>query len=195
MAPAWAAELVATICADAERPLPVVRWRRAARPGSSGVTHLGRGTLAVTAGDDPFDQRLTLLHELAHWVSAPVRRRRRVEHHGAAFYTAAFALFARHGLPMAEALGRESARYPSALRHARALGVPGAERAWRAHRRELRARAARRGPMRVVVPEHAVRLVRDGRWTRCAVCGVRVVGPSLRRLRRRGGRHVLLAAG
>jgi hypothetical protein len=46
--------------------------------------------------------------------------------------------------------------------------------------------------MRVLVPEHAVRLVRDGRWTRCAVCGIRVVGPNLRRLRRHPGRHVLL---
>jgi hypothetical protein len=46
--------------------------------------------------------------------------------------------------------------------------------------------------MRVLVEEHVVRLVRDGRWTRCAVCGVRVVGPVLRRLRRRSGRHVLM---
>jgi hypothetical protein len=46
--------------------------------------------------------------------------------------------------------------------------------------------------MRVLVPEHPVRLVRDGRWTRCAVCGIRVVGPNLRRLRRRPGRHVLM---
>ena len=95
-------------------------------------------------------------------------------------------------MPDAAALAGESARYPSSLTHARRLGVPGAEAAWRERRAGLRARAQHRAPMRVLVPEHVVRLVRDGRWTRCAVCGIRVVGPNLRRLRRRPGRHVLL---
>ncbi|HEX6127829.1 MAG TPA: hypothetical protein VF071_02285, partial [Candidatus Limnocylindria bacterium] len=151
----------------------------------------------VTAGTDPADQRLTLLHELAHWlVPAPARTRRgraRTSHHGAAFYAAAFELYRRHGIPDAVGLRGESMRYPSALRHARALRVPGAEEAWREHRVGLRERAQSRGPLRTLVPEHRVRLVRDGRWTRCAVCGVRVVGPVLRRIRRRGGSHVLLS--
>jgi hypothetical protein len=45
--------------------------------------------------------------------------------------------------------------------------------------------------MRVLVPEHRVQLVRDGRWTVCAVCRQRIVGPNLARMRRRGGRHTL----
>jgi hypothetical protein len=81
------------------------------------------------------------------------------------------------------------------LRHARALRLPGADEAWRRHRAGLRERARSRPPLRILVPEHRVRLVRDGRWTRCSVCGVRVVGPVLRRLRRRGGSHVLLSRG
>lgn len=156
--------------------------------------------MAVRAGTDPLDQRLTLLHELAHWLApGPARgraggrrRRRRWSHHDATFYATAFALYERHGIHAADALRGESARYPSALRHARALRIPGAEVAWRAHRARIRARAAARGPLRVLVGEHRVRLVRDGRWSRCAVCGVRVVGPVLRRLRSRGGSHVLL---
>lgn len=196
MAPAWAAELLGLVCAEAGVAQPALRWRRAARPSSSGVTRRREGTVAVTAGHDPLDQRLTLLHELAHWLAPAARRHRgRVAHHDAAFYRVAFPLYLRHGIPGPEALAREGGRYPSSLRHARAMGVPGAEEAWATRRGALRERAAKRSPMRVLVPEHTVRLVRDGRWTRCGVCGVRVVGRNLARQRRRGGRHVLLGSG
>jgi hypothetical protein len=196
MAPAWAAEIVREACALAGVVEPVVRWRRARRPASSGVTRRASGTISVTAGSDELDQRLTLLHELAHWLAPQPRRRRgRVLHHDTRFYAVAFELYRRHGLPDAEVLSREGGRYPSALRHARALGVPGAEAAWFARRTALRERAERRVPARVLVAEHTVRLVRDGRWTRCGICGVRVVGPTLARLRRRSGRHILLTAG
>jgi hypothetical protein len=192
-APAWARSLVMTVCAEADAPLPRVAWRHRDRPTSSGVTRQSASVVSIVAGRDPVDQRLTLLHELAHWLApAPRDRRRRKRHHDATFYTTAFALYRRHGVADAAALAGESARYPSSLSHARRLGVPGAEAAWRERRTALRERARRRQPMRVMVPEHAVRLVRDGRWTRCAVCGIRVVGPNLRRLRRRAGRHVLM---
>lgn len=196
MAPGWANALVAEVCMAAGVSAPTLRWRQAARPASSGVTRRDAAVVAVTAGTDPLDQRLTLLHELAHWLGArPPRRRGRTAHHGAAFYTIAFGLYRAHGIPDAEALGREGGRYPSALGHARVLGVTGAEEAWRNRRDALRERGRRRGTPRVLVAEHTVRLVRDGRWTRCGVCGVRVVGPVLARLRRRAGRHVLLATG
>lgn len=196
MLPGWAEALVVEVCAAAGRAEPAVRWRSARRPNSSGVTRPDLGQITVTAGSDPIDQRLTLLHELAHWLAprAP-RRRRRTAHHDAAFYRVVFALYGTHGIPVAEAIGRESGRYPSSLGHARRLGVAGADAAWRARRAALRERARLRRPMRILVPEHVVRLVRDGRWTRCSVCGVRVVGPTLARLRRRTGRHVLLATG
>jgi hypothetical protein len=192
-APAWARSLVLTVCAAADAPLPRLAWRHRDRPTSSGVTRQAVGLISVVAGQDPVDQRLTLLHELAHWLApAPRGRRRRAVHHDATFYATAFALYRRHGVPDAAALAGEAARYPSSLAHARRLGVPGADAAWHERRAGLRERARRRPPTRVLVPEHAIRLVRDGRWTRCAVCGIRVVGPNLRRLRRRPGRHVLL---
>jgi hypothetical protein len=196
MTPAWAAEMVRAVCATAGATPPLVRWRRAGRSASSGVTRRSAGSISVTAGTDALDQRLTLLHELAHWLApAPRRRRGRVLHHDARFYAVAFDLYRRHGIPDAEVLALEGGRYPSALRHARAAGMPGANAAWLARRAALRERAERRSPARVLVAEHTVRLVRDGRWTRCGVCGVRVVGPTLARLRRRSGRHVLLSAG
>ena len=195
-APIWARALVVTACAEADVPLPRLRWRVRARPTSSGVTRRHDGSISLTAGSDLVDQRLTLLHELAHWLAPmPSRRRRRATHHDLAFYRVAFELYRRHGIPGEVALAGESARYPSSLRHARALRIPGAEEAWSRRRAELRSVANARAPWSISVPEHRVRLVRDGRWTRCAVCGVRVVGPTLRRLRRRGGSHVLYARG
>ncbi|HET6381473.1 MAG TPA: hypothetical protein VFH63_10660, partial [candidate division Zixibacteria bacterium] len=117
-APAWARHLVARICADAGVPEPLLRWRGRDRPTSSGVARRSAGTVSVVAGTDLVDQRLTLLHELAHWISPPSRRRRRTAHHGLAFYRTAFALYRRHGIAEEVALAGEAARYPSALRHA-----------------------------------------------------------------------------
>jgi hypothetical protein len=195
-APDWACRLVATVCAEAGRPIPRLTWRRRSRPTSSGVTRQADGVVAVMAGTDVADQRHTLLHELAHWISPrPRRGRRRLAHHDRGFYEIAFALYQCHCVLLSEALAGEAARYPSSLRHARELGVPGAEAAWRERRAILRERARDARPWRVLVEEHVVRLVRDGRWTRCATCRARVVGPTLRRLRRRSGRHVLMARG
>jgi hypothetical protein len=193
--PTWAATLVADACREAGAEPPRLSWRLRDRPASSGVTRMASRSISLVAGTDALDQRITLLHELAHWLTLPTVRqsRRRTPHHDATFYRAAFGLYRRHGIPDAAALAAEAMRYPSSLGHARRLGVAGADEAWRDHQARLRERARARGPMRVLVPEHRVRLVRDGRWTRCSVCGVRVVGPVLRRLRRRGGSHVLLS--
>lgn len=194
-APAWATELVALVCADADVAPPRLAWRRRAHEHSTGVARRDGGIIAVRAGTDPIDQRLTLLHELAHWLAPRGRRRgRRAEHHGRAFYAVAFALYERHGIAAADALRLESGRYRSSLRHAVALGVPGAADALAVHRARLRARPPRR--WRVLVPEHRIELRREGRWSVCASCGRRVVGANLVRVRRsrRGVRHVLMGA-
>jgi hypothetical protein len=183
------------VCADAGVSAPQLAWRRRRGEHSTGVARRDSATIAVRAGSDDLDQRLTLLHELAHWLSAVAPRRRgRSVHHGRAFYARAFELYARHGVPAADALRLEAGRYPSALRHAAALAVPGAAAALAAHRSTIRARPRRR--WRVLVPEHRIRLERDGRWTVCATCRQRIVGASLARVRRtrRPVRHVLLAA-
>jgi hypothetical protein len=194
-APAWAHELLATVCADANVDSPRLSWRRRMGAHSTGLTQRHRGSIAVRAGTDALDQRLTLLHELAHWVSpTPRQRRGRSVHHGRAFYTIAFELYRRHGIPEAEALRLESGRYRSSLAHAAALGVPGAAAALADHRSTIRGRPRRR--WRVLVPEHRVSLVREGRWTVCATCRQRVVGINLARIRRarRPVRHVLMTA-
>ncbi len=192
-APAWATALVAEVCTDAGVAPPRLVWRRRRSDSSTGVARRSAGMIAVRAGEDPLDQRLTLLHELAHWLSPPARRRRS-PHHGRAFYRVAFALYRRHGLADADAVRLESARYPSSLRHARALGVDGAAEALALRRQRLAERPRR--TWRVLVPEHPVRLERDGRWHVCATCRQRIVGSNLARVRRarRTVRHVLLGA-
>jgi hypothetical protein len=194
-APAWARDLVVRVCADVDVEPPRLAWRRRAGGHSTGVARRHEGMIAVRAGIDPLDQRLTLLHELAHWLSPPPRRRRgRSLHHGRAFYAVAFDLYRRHGIPDADALRLESGRYRSSLAHAVALGVPGAPEALAEHRSAIRARPRRR--WRVLVPEHRVRLERDGRWTICGTCRQRVVGITLARMRRarRPVSHVLMTA-
>ena len=139
-------------------PSPRLTWRRRAGEASTGVTRRHEGMIAVRAGNDPLDQRLTLLHELAHWLAPGTRRRRgRTEHHGRAFYRVAFALYQRHGVPPTDALRLESGRYRSSLAHAVALAVPGARDLLAAHRAALRARPRR--SWRVLIPEHPIRLV------------------------------------
>ncbi|RPH36705.1 MAG: hypothetical protein EHM90_01375 [Chloroflexi bacterium] len=194
--PHWATDLTAVVCADAGIAPPRLAWRRRTGDHSSGLTRRDRGTVAVRAGTDHVDQRLTLLHELAHWISpAPRRSRRgRTEHHGRAFYVVAFDLYRRHGIADADALRLESGRYRSALRHGAAIGIPGAAEALATHRSGLRRRP--RSTWTVLVAEHAVHLSRQGRWHVCETCGQRIVGLTLARIRRgrRPVRHVLLTS-
>ncbi len=182
--PTWARDLVRIVCAADAVDEPRLAWRSRAGEHSTGVTRRQDGSIAVRAGTDITDQRLTLLHELAHWLApAPARsRRRRTQHHGREFYAVAFGLYRRHGIADADALRLESARYRSALGHAHELGIAGARDALEAHRAVLRARPRRR--WRVLVDEHRIRLERDGRWTVCATCGQKVVGITLARIRR-----------
>jgi hypothetical protein len=193
-APGWALDLVDAVCADAGARPPRLLWRSRHGEASTGLARRADGVVAVRAGSDQLDQRLTLLHELAHWLAPTGRRRRRSVHHGRAFYAVAFELYRRHGPDEADALRLESARYRSALGHAVALGVDGAAAALAEHRSALRARPRRR--WRVLVPEHPIRLARDGRWSVCATCQQRVVGVHLARVRRarRPLRHVLMTA-
>ncbi|HJT63238.1 MAG TPA: hypothetical protein VJ839_00515 [Candidatus Limnocylindria bacterium] len=194
--PAWAVELTALVCADSGIAPPRLRWRQWSGDHSSGLTRRDQGTVSVRAGTDTVDQRLTLLHELAHWLSpAPRRaRRRRAEHHGRAFYLVAFDLYDRYGISSAHALRLESGRYRSSLRHAAAIGVPGAQAALAEHRARIRARPRR--SWTVLVAEHTVRLERTGRWHVCATCGQRVVGITLARIRRghRPVRHTIMTS-
>jgi hypothetical protein len=201
-APAWARALVRAVCLEAQvAPPAILRWRRLDRVAASGVTNRRLGSIAVSAGSDVADARHTLLHELAHWLApdertvtrSSRRRRRATIHHGLAFYRVAFPVYAAHEPPLEDALRREAGRYPSSLRHARALGIDSGALVTAEHRALLGTRSAARGRWRIMVPEHAVDLARVGRWYVCTTCGRRLVGRTLVRVARRGRRerHVL----
>ena len=59
------------------------------------------GRIVVTAGTDRMDQRLVLLHELAHWLSPPK------EHHGSEWWALACQLYRRYKVPIRFAERRE----------------------------------------------------------------------------------------
>ena len=116
---------------------PTVRARR----GSTGVARRDEGIISVRAGSDPLDQRLTLLHELAHWLTPRARRRRTAP-------APRPCLLRRRLRPLPPPRPRPtptrcaSSPVATARRSGtpHALGVPGARRALAAHRAAIRSR-------------------------------------------------------
>jgi len=122
--PKWAQELTLQVAIDEGRDdLPEIIWRKRRRPrvsarakllfgsperverfrkqsdwrrvGSSGHCREGLITrIVITAGTDRKDQKLVLLHELAHWLSS------RKENHGPIFWDKAWELFRRYNVPI-----------------------------------------------------------------------------------------------
>ena len=77
-APKWAQDLVIKVALESGlNDLPDLIWRRSDRKYTGGVYHRQRilpyqprpPRIVITAGHDRIDQKLALLHELAHWIS------------------------------------------------------------------------------------------------------------------------------
>jgi hypothetical protein len=112
--PQWAQGLIIQVAIDEGREtLPHVIWwrRRGGSPwtrkfssGRGGPPVAGNmtGSIHITAGSDRKDQKLVLLHELAHWLMPPQ------EHHGARFWDKAWQLYRRYGVPIRYAKAREA---------------------------------------------------------------------------------------
>ena len=215
--PAWAHDLVQSVCTQAGLPLPDrVSWRpRPNEQTSHGVT---RTTLApvqvaisIFAGASETDARHCLLHELAHYLesgSGPSRRHRREDGfsevragtrrdpHNTAFFTRAATLFAQHGsYPLSEAIKREVVTYPT-HRYDLAAGLRAAglsEYASAVWEAQVARHAAAREPDEVLVAAHPIVPVRDGtRWT-CSGCGARISARTVEQcmLAAKLGRHTL----
>lgn len=100
--PKWAQELVLRVALDEGREeLPDVTWRRNHRrwPYSSGHTKHGSRAVVVTAGTSLKDQRLVLLHELAHWLIGTG--------HTDTFWDKAWTLYRRYKVQIRWAKARE----------------------------------------------------------------------------------------
>lgn len=102
--PQWAQELTinALIHAGCD-DVPNITWRRCNRWDSSGVCNTTKREdgIVINAGRDRTDQKLVLLHELAHWIRPPK------EHHSPEFWDLAWELFRWAKLPVRYCLQRE----------------------------------------------------------------------------------------
>ena len=101
--PEWVRELVAKVCLDYGHGelQPEILWRWKFRRSSSGFAYNKENRISITAGKDRDDQRLVLLHELAHWL------RPTGEHHSSQFWDLAFNLYRNYGVKITYAVNRE----------------------------------------------------------------------------------------
>lgn len=101
--PQWAASLIVDVSKDEGLgDWPLTKWRRSRKKaGSSGCAFSHRIVVTAGADGDRGEQRLVLLHELAHWIVG-------VDHgHDATFYEKAWRLYEKHEVDLTYALQRE----------------------------------------------------------------------------------------
>lgn len=123
-APDWATELFEKVCKDYNRGLPSqFVWKKRNSQYTTGTTYPSwdrryvktktglksinwYGEVVVRAGKDEQDQKLVLLHELAHHVVARSKSGRG-QGHTIKFWKLAFELYERYGVDMDYAYKRE----------------------------------------------------------------------------------------
>jgi hypothetical protein len=97
--PSWAEELVKQVYIDEGRnDVPALGWRVTYHKSSSGRAYLAENRISITAGQDPVDQKLTVLHECAHQLTK--------QGHTSEFWDKAWELFHRYQVPVPRALKR-----------------------------------------------------------------------------------------
>lgn len=122
MTPKWVERLVTEVCTEAGADEPTVTWRRSRDAVLSSGRHLPSDhRIVVTAGSDRRDQRLVVLHELAHHLTPGVR-------HGDVFWAVAWRLYQQYG-NAAYALKREAGYRANATTVAVRQGIRGAKAA------------------------------------------------------------------
>ena len=118
--PKWAEYIFREVCDTYNLyPTPQLVWRRrrskkikpmfpdeipTTRPKpkySGGVAYVKDNKIVITAGKDRKDQKLVLLHELAHMISPPE------EYHGRIFWETAWKLYRQYKVPLRYAYKRE----------------------------------------------------------------------------------------
>lgn len=122
--PAWAEDLAAEVTAKygGDKPPIAINWRRS-RDNAKSTGRARFDRIVVTAGSERRDQRLVLLHELAHWIVGPECW------HDATFWDMAWKLYREYNVPSRYALDRESRYRAEAVNAALRAGVHGAKSA------------------------------------------------------------------
>ena len=107
--PLWAQDLAIRVAVDEGRDdLPDLRWRRSrGHTFSSGKAFYATGRVVITAGTDRRDQKLVVLHELAHWLLK--------EGHTSRFWDKAWEFYRRYKVPILYAKQREGIYRKGAL--------------------------------------------------------------------------------
>lgn len=102
-APEWVTKLIEHVVKEhSHRALPKLIWRKRSGFHSSGTTYTGfNKKIIVRYGSDELDQRLVLLHELAHWISP------KNSGHTVRFWKTAWMLYDIYGIPEKYAVDRE----------------------------------------------------------------------------------------
>ncbi len=96
-APAWAVAMIEEVCKDYNRALPKqFSWYNTKSKDSSGRTYMSGKRLHVSAGTDVADQKLMLIHELAHHILAKTRTGRKA-HHSLKYWRLHFELADKYG--------------------------------------------------------------------------------------------------
>lgn len=137
--PKWAADLLARIEAEEHVRVGAVTWRRSTTSRhdlSSGHTWPARRAIVITAGKNRADQRLVLLHEVAHvWrVQFPGGLRAA---HDREMWRLAWTLYRKYATSttVRHILEREGAYRTTALSVAKEMGLRGAATALRERRK------------------------------------------------------------
>lgn len=103
--PNWAQNLTLKVLQDKNcNDIPTLVWRRHNAYSSSGICYNDRVKgITVRAGKHAprWEQKLVLLHEVAHWL------RPNKENHTPEFWKLAFQLYKENKIPIRKAIGRE----------------------------------------------------------------------------------------
>jgi hypothetical protein len=94
--PEWVSIIIDEVCARYRVRRPRVQWWRREERWSSGHWDRHAYKLHVTAGTDELDQRLVLLHELAHLLRD--HRAKKPAHHDVRFWRIAWDLYEHYGI-------------------------------------------------------------------------------------------------
>lgn len=93
-APTWAVELVVEVCAAYKRRTPdLLQWYATKEKYSSGHASYSGKKIHISAGTDEHEQRVVLLHELAHHILAKRGR----QGHSKRFWELFIELNIKHG--------------------------------------------------------------------------------------------------
>ncbi|KKN18478.1 hypothetical protein LCGC14_0955360 [marine sediment metagenome] len=119
--PQWATELAREVTDAEGTRMPTIDWREDGSMYTGGRTWTFRGRILINAGTDLADQKLVLLHELAHAVLPPH------VNHSARFWATAFRLYREHGLDLKDSWQRERSYKQQATRAAARAGLTEAQ--------------------------------------------------------------------